>query len=373
MQEHYADLLPQADVDWGGVTVPLENAETPQVTLDEGVSTTARGVKQFIRDVHTRRLEAIRVGLCQGQQQRKAAWLASQAFKGSGAWLMGNAGMLQPPNAFADEEEYVVALRMRLLVSPFSAGDMGEHNRDVTCQFCQQIVPQGSDYLHLVDCQQVRGYKNQRHKRLAGILEYHLKKIMGPLGSVSREPCVVGTKRADIEFNDGTTKLILDVGICSPCSTLALQAGSDNEAGVAARLYATAKDTRYRQLLAEAVQQGQNTAPNVSTGWDASSTTPQAPTGVNTTEGARGGRPVWPLIWEATGRPGKDVKTFVDSWFIRGHASRSNLVLTLCQTLIVRYTARSVIAWARMLDERAARQSQNGAGSATAGQTELVH
>lgn len=362
--EYYTDVLPQADVDWGGPAPILENAETPHVTLNPTSSTSARAIKHILREVHVKRFETIREGLCEGQEERKAAWLTSQAFKGSGAWLMGNAGFLQPPYAFSDVDEYIVALRMRLLISPFSAGDSGEDNRVVTCQACEQSIHQNSDFLHLVDCQLMQGYKSQRHKRVADLLAYHLTKVMGPLGSVGREPVVVGTKRADISFTDGITTVLLDVGICSPCNVLALQAGSHSEAGVAARIYATAKDTRYRQLLSMAAQPAQNTTPTPTQGitMETASPAPSGNAGVGTTEGARGGRPVWPIIWEATGRPGQDALAFLDSRFVRGHFSRLHLILALSQAVIMRYTARSIIAWVRMQSAGASSRAQNGQG-----------
>jgi hypothetical protein len=55
--------------------------------------------------------------------------------------------------------------------------------------------------LHIVYCRRMAGYKNQRHKRLADLLQYHLQKVTGALSSVGREPVVVGTTRA----NDGVT------------------------------------------------------------------------------------------------------------------------------------------------------------------------
>jgi hypothetical protein len=83
------------------------------------------------------------------------------------------------------------------------------------------------------------GYKSQRHKRLADLLQYRLQKVTGALGSVGREAVVVGTTRAEISLNDGFTTTLLDLGICSPCSVPAMQGGAHNQAGVAARVYAS--------------------------------------------------------------------------------------------------------------------------------------
>jgi hypothetical protein len=51
------------------------------------------------------------------------------------------------------------------------------------------------------------GYKSQRHKRLADLLQQH-QKVTGALGSVGREHVVVGTTRADISLNDGIMKIL---------------------------------------------------------------------------------------------------------------------------------------------------------------------
>jgi hypothetical protein len=173
--------------------------------------TSARVIKQYLCDVHVQRFGAIKTNLCEGKEQKKAAWFTSQAFQGSGAWLVGRTGLLQPPFSFSDADEFVMELRMRLLLSPFSTGNDTADDRVVQCQVCAQTIFQGPDFLHLVDCRLVAGYKNQLHKWVADLLEYHLKKVMGPLGTVGREPVVVGTKRADISFSDGITTVILDV------------------------------------------------------------------------------------------------------------------------------------------------------------------
>jgi hypothetical protein len=363
---YYTDVLPQADVDWGGTSLILGQAEAPHVTLDPSTGTSARTTRQNLREVHEKRFEVLRSGLAMASQ---AAWLTSQAYKGSGAWLKGVSGLLTPPYAFANEAEFRTALRMRLLISPFSAGQGDEDGQGVVCKACQRMVPLGSDYLHLVDCRLIGGFKGQRHKLVADVLEYHIKKVLGTLGDVAREPVVVGTRRADLSYHNGLSSVLLDVGICSPCTVPALQGGAQTRPGTAADIYARAKDTMYRQLVSEA-SPTQNTElgaqnPPPQGGVTASSTNPSG-LGVGSTV-TRTGRPVWPLIWEATGRPGADVLAFLDSMFVGGHVSRKHLISALVQTIVVRYTARSIIAWARMHSPAQQHRLQNDGGAAVEG------
>ena len=102
----------------------------------------------------------------------KAAWLRSNRFEGSGRWLMTAADKKQDINKQFSDDEFRVALRWRLLNSPFE--DLFANGRDVTCPACLHLVNH-SDPFHCLNCPKL-GFLSQRHSVLLRVLRDFIKK-----------------------------------------------------------------------------------------------------------------------------------------------------------------------------------------------------
>ena len=334
MSRFYAVFLPTADVDWGGNT--LGDCELPLVRPNPAATPLDGINKKYIKEVQLLRFEAIRNRLCETNQLRRAAWMTSQAFKGSGAWLGGVGGMLFPPYAIASSEDFIIALRMRMLVSPYGVG-LDVH-QVIRCQ-CGSRVNLDSDYLHLLDCKGVRGFSSQRHTRVCQLLEDQLRDVVGSGGSVQKEPMVVPGTKADLLIRRGVTSMLVDIAVCNPGASCYLAAGSAVTPGAAAARRAKDKKAHYSREIRNARDAGMRSS-------SSSSSSSSAPTA---TEGTLPGTDVIPLVWEATGRPSAEVDTFMSCYFVNEFAARRKFVYTLAQTLSVKFCVKAVRAWHELL------------------------
>lgn len=247
---------------------------------------------------------------------------------GSGSWLMGQAGMLRPPFSFTamELEEYRVSLRMRLLMPPFGVAEAHAGNNTVPC-LCGSMVNIDSDYLHLIDCTGIRGFAAQRHTRVCQMLKSQLEYINPSPNAVSIDPVIVPGTRADLAIQTTTATRYVDVSICNPSASTYVQRGSATNPGRASDLRGQQKDTHYAAAKERARNEGHVVPPGLF---------------------------VWPLVWEATGRPSEGVMQFLQSMFIGPHAHRKKLILMFAQTITVRYCAKAVLAWQTLLNSELA-------------------
>jgi len=307
--------LATADTEWGGDENPIGRAEQPYVELSPAPSFSESIKQATIREFHGKRFEAIRHDLLDKCLVQGAAWFTSQAFKGSGAWLVGNAGVVRGEFAFSpktdgDADAYRIALRMRLLISPHCVAQYSEQEDTRRCM-CGQDVDMKADFMHFTDCRGNAGFAAQRHKDICKLMLRHLKVAVGPANVVEPEPVVGNRTRGDIVIHQGALSTVVDVSICNPCSGRYTRAGSDHRADMAASMRADSKRAHYGRIIGE------------------------YPPGTTIT----------PLVWEASGRPGKEVVQFLRDFFVNECQSRRNLITTLVQTITVRACARAINSW----------------------------
>jgi hypothetical protein len=331
LREFYPESLPTADADWGDGG-GAELAEPPLIHMNPAPLISDRIKPQYLREIHVRRATVIRDHFA-ATNPKKAAWFLSAAFHGSGSWLVGQAGMLRSPFAFNDKEsaEFRVSLRMRLLMTPFtSAAEQGAPNA-FHC-LCGQMVEVNSEYLHLLDCASIRGFAAQRHTRICQMLKAQLEYIGPSPNMVVTEPVVVPGTRADLSVQTASGIRYVDVSICNPSATTYILRGSATTPGRAGDIRGEQKDAHYAAAKERARAEGLVVPPGLF---------------------------VWPLVWEATGRPSDGVNQFLQSVFIGPFAHRKKLILMFAQALTVRYCAKAVLAWQTLLDAELY-GSQNG-------------
>lgn len=101
----------------------------------------------------------------------KAAWLRSNRFEGSGRWLMSAYDAKQDTRSRFSTEEYTVALRWRLLESPFT--DLAE-NVVHRCPVCANALDRHDPY-HVLNCSR-SGFVSKRHAVILRVINDFLKK-----------------------------------------------------------------------------------------------------------------------------------------------------------------------------------------------------
>jgi hypothetical protein len=335
LSRFYSVFLPTADTDWGGNILGL--SEQPPVRPNPAATPLENVSKKYIKEVQLARFEAIREELCASRQFKRAAWMTSQAFKGSGSWIGGITGMLYPPYAIAAAEEFIIALRMRMLISPYGVGlNVGQVIR---CQ-CGCVVNLDSDYLHLLDCTGVRGFSSQRHTKICTLLEDHLRGALGNNGEVLKEPTVVQGTKADLLIRRGLSSQMIDIAICNPSAASYLAVGAAVTPGVAAARRAMDKRGHYAQEIQRAREV------NNSSSSSSSSSTAAV---VGNTSATLPGTDVIPLVWEATGRPGPEVEHFLETQFNKEFTARRKIVSIQAQALSVKFCVKAIMAWHELL------------------------
>lgn len=136
------------------------------------------------------------------------------------------------------------------------------------------------------------------------------------------EPEFVPGTRADLSVRTASETRYVDVSICSPSANVYLVQGSATTPGVAANVRGQQKDAHYNLAKQQARLAGLPVRPGLF---------------------------VWPLVWEATGRPSEGVIQFLQSIFVGRYANRKKIILTFAQTLAVKYCAKAVKAWETLL------------------------
>jgi hypothetical protein len=134
----------------------------------------ARNARAIKREISSRRAKEIVKTLHEQGRVAEATWFNSSQFKGSGRWLAGPGGQLYGKYAFRNSDEYVAALRMRLLLSPASSG-VSDSRGAVTCK-CGTLVDLKSRPFHALDCSESQWYHIHRHNAVRDTLEEFLKK-----------------------------------------------------------------------------------------------------------------------------------------------------------------------------------------------------
>lgn len=149
-------------------------------------------------------------------EKARAAWLLSSKFAGSGCWLSGVIGSGTPIGFNMSNDEFILALRSRLLLSPTQ--DM--HSPPTRC-VCNKAITH--EPYHFVDCDGSRHRIVRRHDDCVGVLHQTLRKNL-PNSVVSLSPQL---ERADApgQFITGDMALqingrtiIIDVVVTDPAA-----------------------------------------------------------------------------------------------------------------------------------------------------------
>jgi hypothetical protein len=134
----------------------------------------ARNARAIKREISSRRAKEIVKALHEKGRVAEATWFNSSQFKGSGRWLAGPGGQLYGKYAFRNNDEYVAALRMRLLLSPASSG-VSDSRGAVMCK-CGMLVDLKERPFHALDCSGSQWFHIHRHNAVRDTLEEFLKK-----------------------------------------------------------------------------------------------------------------------------------------------------------------------------------------------------
>jgi hypothetical protein len=150
-----------------------------------------------------------------------AAWFLSLRFPSSGSWLSSCSGMFLPPTCKLSDQEYLIALRMRLLL-PLSL----IYEESSICSCGMEINKQS--FTHPIDCGQSRGERNIRHNACRDTVMIHYKRQFPDLGCIS-EPNLVtidptlkkrSLKRGDLSIKTILgNEIIIDFAVTNPSAS----------------------------------------------------------------------------------------------------------------------------------------------------------
>ena len=169
-------------------------------------------------------------------RRHHAAWLVSSSSIGTGKWLNWRGGF--EGRLRFSKDEFVEALRLRLLVDPFP------NPGDKVCPLCG-LVRFAESPLHVLDCAVLRPSQKSRHDIVGIHLANALKKCF-PEAQVRREHTVScneaeTTLQADIHMERGPRVFIFDVAVVDPAAPSYLSHDSYKEENVAAKQREAAK------------------------------------------------------------------------------------------------------------------------------------
>lgn len=194
--------------------------------------------RSIVRSIQFRRVCDTAKLLREFGKPQQAHWLECSVFRGSGQWLNGPGGWLYGRYGFYRHEEYVVALRTRLLLPPVADPQVVSHSLDIGSDTAAAIDP--SSYLchcgqrmrtdtspfHYLDCSVRQGSFIHRHNSVRDLVADFLREYLanGVREQVLTEaalPIPVGmvssARRADICVTSVTQgRTYFDIAIVDP-------------------------------------------------------------------------------------------------------------------------------------------------------------
>ena len=157
----------------------------------------------------------------QGQRDWMA-WFRSSSFRGSGRWLQGVGGNLQGQFQLTQDNQYMIALRLRLLDGTISL------NR-TSCPECGRVLDPQHQSLHLLDCKKGRWYWIKRHNVVRDLLAATCKRLgyavevekevyrpPAPAPDQGASANAAEALRADVVYRDNAQSVLIDVTIADP-------------------------------------------------------------------------------------------------------------------------------------------------------------
>jgi hypothetical protein len=148
--------------------------------------------RKVSREIETRRHMQLLEHLKNLGKTAEATFLRCSRFKGSGRWLSGPGGLFYGKFGFRSNNEYKVALRTRLLLSPALSGV--DDGSTILCR-CGTDTHQKPTPFHALDCDQQQWYFKHRHDAvrdtLVDFLKQHSSDVEGEV-KVYVEPKVFG-------------------------------------------------------------------------------------------------------------------------------------------------------------------------------------
>ena len=180
----------------GGETSFMEGASSGDISLEhrQMARKFSRPTRQKLpqnarrngRAIQSRRTEEFISELDALEQMPEAIFMRDSCFKGSGGWL-GPGGHLYGAASFTSPEEYVAALRMRLLLSPASP-DVGDTEGAVHCRCGRKVVLQEDPY-HPLHCPKSQWHYWQRHNAVRDhLISFAHKHLSREGATVVKEP-----------------------------------------------------------------------------------------------------------------------------------------------------------------------------------------
>jgi hypothetical protein len=155
--------------------------------------------RQICREVNTRRHFEVLDSLQNSGRTTEATFFRGSKFKGSGRWLTGRGGVFYGKFSFRSNDEYKVALRTRLLLSPALSGvDVGS---TILCS-CGRNVLLDSSPFHALDCGCSQWYFKHRHDAVRDVLAEFLEQNSSEDPEAYKiyvEPKVVGNEQVNQE------------------------------------------------------------------------------------------------------------------------------------------------------------------------------
>ena len=240
--------------------------------------------------------------LIRAGRHHHAAWLLSGSSIGTAKWLTWQGG-LEGRFRFG-REEFIEALRLRLLVDPFTAP------LAALCTHCTDVHYRTAP-LHALECPRLQPARRWRHDRVRDHLRKALENAF-PRATVRAEHTINGniqgtTLRADIHMALGAQVFVFDVAVVDPAAPSYLAMESHKNEDVAARHREAAKRE----------------------GWDAI--------------GGVDGATFIPFVVEATGRMGPCAREYFDTKLVSDDGPHvAKIFLQKMSYAIARWNARMV-------------------------------
>jgi hypothetical protein len=164
--------------------IPADEFEKLEAGLQR-LANDGRDAKKIAAAIQGRRSVELVQWLESGGKRELAQWLQSSKFRGSGRWLGGQSHILYGPFAFTTDEEYTMALRLRMLLPPLHSSKTGEL---IACS-CGAAVDYQSRTFHALDCtRRAVRFEKQRHDLVRDAVAKYLR------ASVTNTGCVVATE-----------------------------------------------------------------------------------------------------------------------------------------------------------------------------------
>ena len=186
------------------------------------------------------------------RSKARAAWFLSSQFKGPGRWLCPPFGLHEAPHLTLSDNEYVAALRTRLLLAPFE--DTNTTLSPTHCT-CNTAIQSAADPFHSLDCRQNQAFYHYRHDTCRNVLysflrarldsettTYELNPLLHSLdGTVMQKQGDIAVKSVPDDHH------VIDVTVSNPaCATLTSPPYNAHVTTNAANIHSeNAKRTKY--------------------------------------------------------------------------------------------------------------------------------